>query len=83
MFVLLLYGFLFFGVPAILFTLFCVYLNRYKYAKKLNKTFPDKFPESEIKKFKTLMIVFGATAFIFASIVIYLIYTLTMAVAYM
>ena len=83
MFVVLLWCFFLFGIPAILFTLFCVYLNRYRYAKKLNKTFPDKFSDTEVKKFKTLAIVFGVTAFTFIAIVIYLIYTLTMAVAYM
>ena len=80
---LLLNFFLFFGIPIILITLFCVYLNRYTYAKKVSKTFPDKFPESTIKKFKILTIVFGSLAAILVSIVIYFIYTLTTAISFM
>ena len=79
----LLYGTLFFAMPAILLVLFGVSLYRYISAKKQNKKAPGTFPPEEIKKRKIFLIVLSVIVGVPTVIVIGFIAVMFMAIAYM
>ena len=83
MFGIMLYDILFFGIPAVLFVLFGVSLDRYKTAKEENKQNPGTYSPEEMKKRKMMLIIASVIAGILVAVVIGFIALMFMAVAFM
>lgn len=83
MFGIFFYDLLFFGMPVILIVFFGVSVYRYVSAVKQNKEAPGTFSPEEIKKLRTLLIVFSVAAGVLVAVVIGFVWLLFMALAYM
>ena len=80
---ILLYGILFFAIPAISIVLFIISLYRYISAKKQNEKAPGTFSAGEIKKRKIFLIVLSVIVGVPTAIAIGFIAIMFMAIAYM
>ena len=83
MFGIFIYDLLFFAIPALLIAFFGVCLYRYRSAVDRNKQEPNAFPQEEIRKRKTLLVISSVTAVVLAAVVVGFIALLVMAVAFM
>ena len=70
MFANLMFGVLFFAIPAIPIVLFGIGLYCYISAKKKNKTAPGAFTDNEIKKRKGFLIVLSVVIAVLVAVVI-------------
>ena len=79
----MLLGLIFFGIPLGLVVFFGNCLYRYVSAKRKNREAPGSFPEEEMKKRKTMMIVSAVAAGVVVAVVAGFLAMLVMAIAYM
>lgn len=77
------FGLIFFGIPLGLVVFFGNCLYRYVSAKRKNMEEPGTFPEEEMKKRKTMVIVSAVTAGVVVAVVVGFLAMLVMAIAYM
>lgn len=77
------FGLIFFGIPLGLVVFFGNCLYRYVSAKRKNMEEPGIFPEEEMKKRKTMVIVSAVTAGVVVAVVVGFLAMLVMAIAYM
>lgn len=83
MFEVLVYGLIFFIIPATVLSIFAITLYRFKSAQKKNKACPGSFSEGEIKKRKIMLIVSSVITGVFVAMMIGICAIMYMAVAYM
>lgn len=79
----LIYGVIFFVIPAIVLGVFAITLYRYLSARKKNEASPGSFSDYEIRKRKIIMIVASVITGVFAVMAIGLCALMYVAVAYM
>ena len=83
MFGVLIYDFLFFAIPLLLFVLWGISLYRYCSAKKQNRKRSGAFSPGEIRKRAIVFVVLSVIISILIAVVIGFMVLLFMAVAYM
>lgn len=79
----LIYGVIFFVIPAIVLGIFAVTVYRFVSARKKNEASPGAFSDGEIKKRKIMMIVASVITVIFVIMVVCICALMYVAVAYM